>query len=67
MIAELIVAAAGAYIVLGAAFAIVFLARGMGQVDPAAAASGKAFRLIVTPGVVALWPVLLRRWTESAP
>ena len=65
MTAELILAAAGAYIALGAAFAIAFLARGIDAVDPAAAASGRAFRFIITPGVVALWPVLLRRWKES--
>jgi hypothetical protein len=65
MIAELILATTGAYIVVGGVFAVVFLARGIGKVDPAAAASGTAFRLIVTPGVVALWPVLLWRWKES--
>jgi hypothetical protein len=65
MIPELILAGAGAYIVAGAVFAVVFLARGIGKVDAAAAASGKAFRLIVTPGVVALWPVLWRKWKES--
>lgn len=67
MIAELILAAAGTYIVLGAVFAFAFLGRGIDEVDPAAAVSGKAFRIIVTPGVVALWPVLLRRWKGVAP
>ncbi|MEO8195663.1 MAG: hypothetical protein ABI689_02960 [Thermoanaerobaculia bacterium] len=61
-IAPWLVRAAGAYAALGLLFALVFLSRGIARVDPGAAGSGWGFRLIVLPGVVALWPFLLRRW-----
>ncbi len=55
----------GAYAMLGAIFAIAFVARGIGSVDPVAKDSSVGFRLIVFPGVVALWPLLLRAWFQK--
>lgn len=67
-IAPWLVRAIGAYAALGVAFAVPFLARGIGRLDPGAHGSGWSFRLIVLPGVVAFWPLLLRRWLAgSAP
>jgi hypothetical protein len=57
---------AGSYLALGAIFAVAFLARGVARIDPAAAGAPLGFRLILAPGVVALWPVLLRRWASGA-
>ena len=59
---ETIEAALGVYAALGAVFAIAFVGRGIGSVDPVAKNSSIGFRLIVVPGVVALWPLLLREW-----
>jgi hypothetical protein len=50
---------------VGVLFAIPFLARGIGRIDPLAARSGLAFRLVVVPGVMALWPVLASRWLSG--
>jgi uncharacterized membrane protein YphA (DoxX/SURF4 family) len=50
------------YLALGVVFAIAFVTRGIGQVDPVARGSKAWFRLIVLPGAVALWPLLLIRW-----
>lgn len=61
-IAPWLVRALGAYAALGLLFAVAFVARGIERVDPGAHASGWGFRLIVLPGVVAFWPLLLRRW-----
>ena len=61
-VARLVVQAAGAYVAVGVAFALAFLWRGFERVDPAARESSPGFRLIVLPGVVALWPLLARRW-----
>jgi len=44
---------------LGVAFAAWFLTRGLARLDPAAAHAPVTFRLLIAPGVVALWPVLL--------
>ncbi len=61
-IAPWLVRALGAYAALGVLFAGAFLARGIERLDPGAHGSGWGFRLIVLPGVVAFWPLLLRRW-----
>ena len=57
------------YLLLGMLFAGPFVLRGVGRIDSVAAKGTWGFRLIIVPGVIALWPVLLRRWRrgESAP
>lgn len=58
---------AALYVAGGLSFAAVLLARGLERLDPAARGSSFGFRLIVLPGVVALWPLLARRWRSGAP
>ena len=53
---------AGSYAAVGVIFAAVFVAFGIGRVDPVARHAPIGFRLIVLPGCAALWPLLLRRW-----
>ena len=60
--AEVVVLLGAVYVACGLVFAPFFVWRGVGRVDPAARTTGLGFRLIVLPGVAALWPVLLRRW-----
>lgn len=60
--AQIIADALGAYVALGALFASTFVVRGIQSVDPVAKGSTLGFRLIVLPGVVAMWPLLLRAW-----
>jgi hypothetical protein len=61
-VAEIIAAVLTAYMGVGFLFAIAFVAWGVSRVDEAAAGSGLAFRLMIIPGVAALWPVMLLRW-----
>jgi hypothetical protein len=63
--AEFFVGAVAAYAVAGVAFAIAFVLFGISRVDPVAEHSPVGFRLIVMPGVAALWPLLLRRWLRA--
>lgn len=65
-IAGALVAMMGVYTLLGIVFAVPFAVRGVGRVDPGAAEAGWGFRLIITPGVVAFWPLLLLRWVRGA-
>ena len=67
LLARVAVSAAGVYALLGLGFAVPFLLRGVEVVDPDARGSGWGFRLILLPGVVALWPLLLRRWRHGQP
>ena len=60
--AEVVVLLCTVYIACGLVFAPLFAWRGAGRVDPAAKTAGLGFKLIILPGVVALWPVLLWRW-----
>ena len=52
---------AGAYLVLGILVAIPFVLRGAGRIDPAARDAAWGFRLIILPGVIALWPLFVMR------
>ena len=62
---ELLVRAAEVYAAIGLIFAIAFAARGVDRIDPAAHGSTRGFRLVIIPGVAALWPLLLKRWIQA--
>lgn len=57
--------ALAAYAAVGAMFALAFHLRGLARVDPATTGGGPGFRLLITPGVIALWPVLAWRWRRT--
>jgi hypothetical protein len=61
---QLLVDALAAYGVAGAIFAAAFVTFGIQRVDPVAEHAPLGFRLIVIPGVAALWPLLLVRWVR---
>ncbi len=65
LVATWLVRAVGAYLALGLLFALPFVARGIERVDPGAHGAGWGFRLIVLPGTVAFWPLLLSRWLRG--
>jgi hypothetical protein len=64
-IAEFMLRCLFTYFLLGLAFAIPFLAFGLGRIDEHARRSGIAFRLTILPGVVSLWPILFSRWVSG--
>ncbi len=64
-IAIWIVGLAAAYLAAGVLFALAFLFRGLDRVDPAAHGASWGFRCLIAPGVVALWPLLARRWWSA--
>lgn len=57
----LIVCGAGAYGLVGLAVALAFLLVGIDRID-AAARGAYAFRPLLLPGAVLLWPLVLGRW-----
>ena len=59
--AEVLVQTIAIYVGCGAAFAAVFLWRWVGILDPAAAHGTFGFRVLVFPGVAALWPLFAVR------
>lgn len=56
--------AAGVYLTVGLCFGIWFVAFAVQRVDDAARDSGVTFRLLILPGAVALWPVLISKVTK---
>lgn len=52
------------YVGLGLIFAVPFVWFGVQRVDSEAQGSGVGFRLLILPGVAALWPKFLYRWTR---
>ena len=50
------------YAAIGLVFAIVFVWRGAGRIDPVAAEGTLGFKFLILPGCAAFWPLLLRRW-----
>lgn len=53
------------YVIAGILFALIFGWRGVDHLDHQAKGSGFAFRLLIFPGCVAFWPLLLRRWLKA--
>lgn len=64
--AALLVGLATSYVVIGACFAVVFVARGIDTIDPMARGASWGFRLLVLPGSVIFWPLLLIRWAARS-
>ena len=52
----------GLYLAAGLLFAVPFLAVGVKRIDPAASQGTWGFRVLILPGVVVFWPLLLARW-----
>jgi hypothetical protein len=49
------------YILVGVVFAVPFVVRKVGTLDPVAKHGTWGFRSLILPGAVALWPLLLLR------
>lgn len=61
LIAQTIVWILLLYFGIGLLFALFFVIAGIIRMDAATKHSGWGFRLLMFPGAIALWPILLRR------
>jgi hypothetical protein len=55
----------GVYLALGCVFAVVFVTRGVGAIDPAARGAGWGFRVLIVPGSALFWPLLFKKWAGA--
>lgn len=55
---------AALYLAAGFLFAVFFLNKGIQKTDPSAKGSGIGFRMIILPGIMVFWPVLLHHWMK---
>lgn len=53
------------YLVAGGIFSILFLWKGILQVDKGAAGTSKKFKLLLFPGLLIFWPIFLNRWYKA--
>jgi hypothetical protein len=53
------------YLAAGFVFSIPFVIRGVTQIDEGATGSKWGFRLIIIPGTIVFWPVLLKKWMKA--
>ena len=56
---------AAVYLLCGFIFAIAFVWKGVDKIDEGAHGSGWGFRLIIIPGVMVFWPLLLKKWRNA--
>ena len=56
----------GFYMLAGFLFAIPFVIKGAGAIDPVAKEGTWGFKLLIIPGVVIFWPWLAKRWMTGA-
>jgi hypothetical protein len=60
-VAALVVSAGEIYLVCGALFALPFVVRWVGWLDPGAREGTWGFRILIVPGVMLFWPLLAAR------
>lgn len=59
--AQFLVTTLAAYVACGSIFAVPFLWRWVGRLDPLAAHGTLGFRALIFPGVTTLWPLFVIR------
>ncbi len=62
---DLVLWGLASYGAAGTLFAVAFVWRGMGRIDPVARHAPLTFRLLMIPGSAALWPWLAARWRRA--
>lgn len=65
MIAAIFLIVLGVYLACGFVFAIAFALVGAKRIDPHAVHGSWGFRLLIIPGALAFWPLLLKRWMSG--
>ena len=65
--AKVVVALFELYVLTGVGFAVLFLARAIVRLDHRLEGAPRTLRLLILPGVVALWPLFAKRWMTGAP
>lgn len=63
--ADITLGVIGVYTAIGAVFSGVFLTFGAKRLDQAAAAMPLKVRIVISPGCIALWPLLAVKWARG--
>lgn len=55
----------GLYLLAGLIFVFPFLVYGLNRIDETTHKSSVGFRIIISPGIIVLWPILLKKWISA--
>ena len=66
-LATILLTTAAVYALIGVCFAGFFVWRGVAAIDPAAIEGTWGFRILIFPGAMAFWPLLLSRFIRRQP
>ncbi|MFK7790570.1 MAG: hypothetical protein AB8C95_13895 [Phycisphaeraceae bacterium] len=64
--AQVLLSIVGLYVAVGLMVGVAFVLRGVNRADPAAGQSPFVFRVMILPGCVGLWPVVLLKWIHAS-
>ncbi len=65
MVINIILLVVEIYLAAGLLFSIPFIIKGVTAIDPDGAEGTKwGFRVIIIPGTIIFWPVLLKKWVN---
>ena len=53
------------FLLCGMVFTVFFIARGLQKIDEGVSGSSWGFRIIIIPGCILFWPVLLKKWRKA--
>lgn len=62
---QIVLTAVAVYFALGLVFALAFHAAGLRRADAGVENAGIVFRLLITPGLVGLWPLMALKWRTA--
>lgn len=65
IIVYIILIAVALYLAAGLVFAIPFVIKGVTKIDEGANGSKWGFRIIIIPGTMVFWPLLLKKWMKT--
>ena len=65
MIISVLLITALIYLLIGVLFVPFFYAKGIRHIDETVKGSSIGFYIIISPGVIVFWPVLLRKWRKA--
>ena len=65
IVAEVILYICLVYSLCGLAVGVPFVLRGVDRVDASARGASVGFRLLILPGMVALWPLMAAKWIRA--
>ncbi len=64
MLVQILLIIVAIYLACGFLFMIPFIIKGVDVVDEGAHGSSIGFRIIIIPGVIVFWVVLLKKWIK---